>query len=209
MTHDSWLKSLLYVSTYQVSVTSPQVLDRSFRSILVPAPKINLKTELEQPTFGTQFPPFQLKFQNVSEDLRGLPVLFSPFLALEIDGASFRYGFASLLHQSRSMARRMRCYCVLCASGGEERTGWEVVCTARMSCGSRVLHGGLAKWLRLGGAYDVVKLMIQVPDLLCALCSMFHDVLHLQQLSSCVGANSCGIGASGPLVFGVDFCLVM
>ena len=29
---------------------------------------------------------------------------------------------------------------------------------------------------------------------------MFHDVLHLQQLSSCVGANSCGIGS--PTLFG-------
>merc|ERR1711939_234605 len=29
---------------------------------------------------------------------------------------------------------------------------------------------------------------------------MFHDVLHLQQLSSCVGANSCGIGS--PVLFG-------
>ena len=31
---------------------------------------------------------------------------------------------------------------------------------------------------------------------------MFHDIAHLQQLSSCVGTNSCGIGASGPLMFG-------
>jgi hypothetical protein len=29
---------------------------------------------------------------------------------------------------------------------------------------------------------------------------MFHDVLHLQQLSSCVGSNSCGIGS--PVLFG-------
>jgi len=29
---------------------------------------------------------------------------------------------------------------------------------------------------------------------------MFHDVLHLQQLSSCVGSNSCGVGS--PLLFG-------
>ena len=29
---------------------------------------------------------------------------------------------------------------------------------------------------------------------------MFHDVLHLQQLSSCVGDNSCGIGS--PVLFG-------
>ena len=31
---------------------------------------------------------------------------------------------------------------------------------------------------------------------------MFHDVVHFTQLSSCVGANSCGLGASGPLIFG-------
>ena len=29
---------------------------------------------------------------------------------------------------------------------------------------------------------------------------MFHDIVHFTQLSSCVGDNSCGIGA--PLVFG-------
>jgi len=29
---------------------------------------------------------------------------------------------------------------------------------------------------------------------------MFHDVLHLQSLSSCVGSNSCGIGS--PVLFG-------
>ena len=29
---------------------------------------------------------------------------------------------------------------------------------------------------------------------------MFHDILHLQQLSSCVGDNSCGIGS--PVLFG-------
>ena len=29
---------------------------------------------------------------------------------------------------------------------------------------------------------------------------MFHDVLHLQQLSSCVGSNSCGVGS--PVLFG-------
>ena len=31
---------------------------------------------------------------------------------------------------------------------------------------------------------------------------MFHDIIHLQSLSSCVGTNSCGVGASGPLMFG-------
>ena len=29
---------------------------------------------------------------------------------------------------------------------------------------------------------------------------MFQDIIHLTQLSSCVGANSCGVGA--PLTFG-------